>query len=161
MFSQCPPVIVTVIGLFLPLPIPAVLGSCSAISTAFYLAVKFGGGNAFTAAKRNQTAYEREPVCIAKCPTTQSSGGQGITNLVIDLLRSSGSFPVTYQMYTVPDQLYITYEGSRIFDTGGLVSGSRSLNVTFNGTSTIIEATINAPISGTAWDVFIGCPVSP
>jgi hypothetical protein len=63
-------------------------------------------------------------------------------------------------MYTVPDELYIEYEGDRIFETGGLVSGGATVNVAFSGQSTVIKVTINAPIAGTAWDVFVGCPVS-
>lgn len=155
MISTCPVLIPLVLVSSLPLK------ACATLATAFYLAVVFGGGDAAIAAKQAQANYEKtNPVCIAKCPTTQQSGGQGTTTLAIDLLRKSGSFPISYQMYTIPDQFYITYEGTRIFDTGGLVSGGSSTNVRFNGTSTIIEATIFAPNSGTAWDVFVGCPVS-
>jgi hypothetical protein len=78
--------------------------------------------------------------------------------LTIDLIVRNGTFPVSYEMYTIPDQLFIDYEGQRIFDTGGLVSGSGTADVTYSGTSTIIQVTINAPNSGTAWDVFVGCP---
>jgi hypothetical protein len=98
------------------------------------------------------------PTPIASCNTTQTSGGQGLTVFSVDLLQASGTFPVSYEMYTVPDQLFIEYGGTRIFDTGGLVSDSASTNVTFSGSSTLIQVTISAPNVGTAWDVFVGCP---
>lgn len=83
---------------------------------------------------------------------------QGTTTLRIDMLKSSGTFPLSYQMYGIPDQLDITYEGASIFSTNGLVSGSQSTTATFGGTSTIVEVKITAPNVGTAWDVFVGCP---
>jgi hypothetical protein len=72
------------------------------------------------------------------------------------MIVPSGTFPVSYEMYRIPDQLYIAYEGKVIFDTGALVSGSGAADVTYSGTSTIIQVTINAPNSGTAWDVSVG-----
>jgi hypothetical protein len=61
-------------------------------------------------------------------------------------------------MYSIPDQLYIDYEGKRIFDTGGLVSGSGASDVTYAGRGKLIQVTINAPNDGTVWDVSVGCP---
>ncbi len=74
------------------------------------------------------------------------------------MLRTSGTFPVQYQMYGIPDQLTIEYEMDILFDTGGLVSGASSASVSFSGSSKIITVTINAPLDGTAWDVYVGCP---
>lgn len=165
MSMQCTPLVgLAVVGLYLPLSffpfLAAPLAACELLATSFFLAVKFPiiAQGAFDDAQRMQKAYETTPVCIAQCPSTQTSGGQGTTVLTIDLLRQSGTFPLTYQMYVIPDQLYIDYEGTRIFDTGGLVSGSGAFDVTYSGTSTIISVTINAPNSGTAWDAFVGCP---
>ena len=160
MLLQCPPFSN---GLKIPLPVKLPVGSkapCGIIALAFYLAVNSPIGQAaYKIAQDRQKNHEMENVCIAKCPTTQESGGQGNTTLTIDMLKTSGTFPVTYQMYSIPDQLYIVYEGKRIFDTGGLVSGSQSIDVTFSGKSTIIQANIYAPTFGTAWDVFLGCPI--
>ena len=141
------------------LPIPFVAPVCTALSLVYYTGVVVGGGDAERKAKEAQTAYEVTPACIAQCPSTQRSGGQGTTRLVIDVLKSSGTFPVFYQMYTNPDELTILYEGGVIFSTGGLVSGSRRVNVAFRGTAKIIEAIVNAPNAGTAWDVDIGCAI--
>ena len=131
---------------------------CEVSSTLFYFRVQLPTDDAASEAKKKQDDYEKTDVCVAPCPSTQQSGGQGTTRLVIDLLQSSGTFPVEYQMYQIPDQLYITYEGTRIFDTNGLVSGSQSAQVSYSGNSTLVEVTIFAPNDGTRWDVFVGCP---
>ena len=158
MKQQCPPLGISVItSVLFPVLSPILLG-CDALASAFYVAVSVGGDKAQADAQANQKQHEEDPVCIAQCPSTQRSGGQGLTVLKIDMLRPSGTFPVSYEMYTVPDGLSIEYEGNIIFSTGGLVSGSSSANVNFDGTSTIVTVTIDAPLDGTAWDVFVGCP---
>lgn len=160
MKAQCRTPIVKLTTIFFPLPLQTPLKACYYLASAFYLAVHYTGAadDAYNKAQADQKDYEETSVCIAKCPSTQESGGQGTTVLTIDLIVQNGTFPVSYQMYTIPDQLYIEYEGQRIFDTGGLVSDSGAADVTYSGTSTIIQVTINAPNSGTAWDVFVGCP---
>ncbi len=69
---------------------------------------------------------------MARCPTTQRSGGQGVTTLNVGLKKTSYTFDVSYQMYTIPDKLELFYEGNVIFTTGGLVSGRRTVSVTFS-----------------------------
>lgn len=147
----------TILGL--PLTIAKPFSSqCQIIATAFYLAVSLAD-DAYDSSQRCQQIYEEtDSRCIAQCPTTQTSGGQGLQVLSIDLLTNSGTFPVMYEMYQIPDELFIVYEGIRIFETGGLVSSSCNVDVAFSGQSTIIQVTINAPNSGTIWDVFVGCP---
>jgi hypothetical protein len=149
------------VGLLLPIgPSVAAFARCELMAIAFYLGVKFPtvAQSAYNSAQLEQKKYEQSAACAAQCPSTQTSGGQGTTVLAINLLKASGTFPVSYEMYQIPDQLYITYEGTRIFDTGGLVSGSRKVNVTYSGSSTLILVTLFAPNSGTAWDISIGCP---
>jgi uncharacterized repeat protein (TIGR01451 family) len=89
------------------------------------------------------------------------SGGEGGTNqrLRLDPLptgqTAKGSVTVQYfyEHYTIPDQFTLLYEGKNIFDTGGLVSGSRSGKVTFErGNSDFITVKVTAPRTGTAWD---------
>jgi hypothetical protein len=157
MYNQCS--VLSSNNLQFPITTSPSQATCPIVASAFYLLVRFGGANAYKNAQAEQQAYsENDPLCIAKCPTTQESGGQGITTLAIDLLRKKGTFPVSYEMYDIPDRLYIEYEGSRIFDTGDFVSGSDATNVNFSGTTSIIRVVIDAPYSGTAWDVYIGCP---
>jgi len=77
---------------------------------------------------------------------------------LIDLQETSGSFPLFYDMQFIPDGLKISYEGSIIFSTGGLVSGFDSVNVAYNGSSSVIAVTVYAPEDGTIWNVEMGCP---
>jgi uncharacterized repeat protein (TIGR01451 family) len=88
-------------------------------------------------------------------------GGEGGTNqqLRLDPLpagqTNKGNVTVEYfyQHYTIPDQFTLLYDGKNIFDTGGLVSGSRSGKVTFaRGNSDFITVKVTAPRTGTAWD---------
>jgi hypothetical protein len=159
MKQQCPPPgIIVITAILFPVLRPFLLG-CNVLAAAFYLLVSFGGNKAQADAQAEQKLHELDPVCIAKCPSTQQSGGQGLTVLNIDMLRPSGTFPVSYQMYTVPNSLSIEYEGNTIFTRDGLVSGSDSANVSFSGTSTIVQVTIDALLDGMAWDVFVGCPI--
>lgn len=95
------------------------------------------------------------------CPANQQSGGQGLFVFNIDLKQTSGTVDVEYDMYTIPDSLKITYEGTEIFSTGGLVSGYDAFSLTYGSptsTSAIITATLEAPDASTAWELYIGCP---
>ncbi|KAL3761167.1 hypothetical protein ACHAWU_000262 [Discostella pseudostelligera] len=160
--SACPPPTLVDVLLYLFFPLvgfPSIFG-CDVLASLFCFAVSETSisDKAYADAQRLQALYEETDICIAKCPTTQESGGQGTTVLKIDMLRTSGTFPFWYEMYGIPDQLTIEYEGQVIFDTGGLVSGYLSSSASFNGSSKIITVTINAPLDGTAWDVYVGCP---
>ena len=158
MKSQCPPHTQTITILGFPVVIKNLSYlRCDALASIFFGIVK-RATYFYNSAQTAQKNYEQENICVAKCPTTQESGGQGTTVLNIDMLRTSGTFQVSYEMYSVPDQLFIKYEGQTIFDTGGLVSGGNSASVNFNGSSSIITVTIYAPNAGTVWDVHVGCP---
>jgi uncharacterized repeat protein (TIGR01451 family) len=89
------------------------------------------------------------------------SGGEGGTTKILQLdplpagQQDKGSITVkySYEHFSIPDQFTIRYEGKNVFDTGGLVSGSRSGSVTFErGNSDIVEIIVTAPQSGTAWE---------
>jgi hypothetical protein len=99
------------------------------------------------------------PAPIGKCNSTHEAGGKGTTTLLIDLVKKKGTFLVEYYMYGNPDQLYILYEGNRIYDTKTLVQYGGSANVTYSGTTSIISVVIYAPNDGTEWTVDIYCPV--
>jgi hypothetical protein len=110
----------------------------------------------------NPTEFECEcSLCTTQCPTIQRSGGQGFTSFTVELFKTSGSIEVFYEMYTIPDELTIYYEGTVIFGTGGLVSGSTTQSVSYGSTlstSTRVTVEVNAPNSGTAWIVSVTCP---
>lgn len=99
--------------------------------------------------------------CITQCPTQQRSGGQGFITFTVDLKKTRGTFQVSYNMFGIPDELTLFYEGVQVFGTGGLVSGSRTVSVNFgseNSTSTIVTLQLRAPNEGTAWRVSVSCP---
>jgi hypothetical protein len=114
----------------------------------------------------NVSCISRGEVCprtecngtVHKCNETLLSGGVGTTELKVDLVKAKGTFPVKYRMNPDHDHLYITYEGKRIFDTGGLFAGVGDFNVTYSGSSSVISVTIYAQNEGTKWNVSIGCP---
>lgn len=101
-------------------------------------------------------------LCTAQCPTQQNAGGYGrFQQFTVDLHKTQGVFQVYYQMYTIPDQLKIYYEGVPVFSTGGLVSGSRTVDVSYGSatsTATTVTVEVDAPDQDTAWVVSVSCP---
>ena len=82
------------------------------------------------------------------------------TRFSVDLTKTQGTFFVSYNMYSIPDRLTVSHEGTTVFDTGGLVSGSRMASVTYGTsalTSTVVNVVVSAPNSGTAWVVSVEC----
>lgn len=95
---------------------------------------------------------------LGECRTQQSSGGQGAFTKSYDLGRDSGTFSLTYEMFSVPDALEVrSSSGAVLFSTGGLVSGSKTVNVPFSG-GRIVFIVLSAPNQGTAWNYSLGCP---
>jgi hypothetical protein len=94
---------------------------------------------------------------VGSCNVSSRSGGAGTFSYSYNVGSGQGSFPFNYQMYSVPDQArIIDIAGRELYNTGGLVSGSSSVNVALRGESNVVVL-INAPNSGTAWDFQIGC----
>ncbi len=100
-------------------------------------------------------------LCTTQCPTNQRSGGQGFTSFTVELFKTTGKITVSYDMYTIPDELNIYYEGTKIFTTGGLVSGARTLAVSYGSATsktTFVTVEVNAPTVNTQWTVSVSCP---
>lgn len=98
--------------------------------------------------------------CFRLCSDgVTQSGGQQTTTYTILLDRSQGKLNLYYQMFTNPDRLDLIYEGTTIFTTGGLVSGSQTIERDIDGDAKEILVRITAPNSGTAWIFSIDCPV--
>jgi hypothetical protein len=143
---------------FLIYPLNKVQMTCQSVALAMYgLVVAFGDDAADKAVAR-QKAHEKTDTCIEQCPSTRESGGRGTYRFRLDMVVTEGTFPVSYYMYSIPDQLTITYEGSVLFDTGKLVSGGSSFSLSYSGSTKYVDVIMTAPNSGTAWDLFVGCP---
>jgi hypothetical protein len=102
------------------------------------------------------------PPPLFQCPSTQQSGGQGQFTFLIDVQRTQGMFDLFYDMYAIPDALEVVYEGTVVFSTNGLVSGSATVSVSYGSaasTSTIISLNLSAPEDGTAWEIFVPCAI--
>lgn len=126
------------------------------------------------ATNRTYTAYAKDSGgCVGQttffvsdslqCDIQQGSGGQGTTFITQILGKTAGSVSVNYQMYTIPDQMDVYYNNALVATTGGLVSGTGTLNFNYlplKGGPYHCIIRIYAPNNGTAWDFIAGCPVS-
>lgn len=71
---------------------------------------------------------------------------------------STGYFTFSYQFYTIPDSVVITFGGQPVYSSGGYVSGSATVSLTFGpsqpGTTPLLTVVMNpqGPKPGTAWD---------
>jgi len=119
---------------------------------------------AATAAVPTTTVTPTPTVTPTATPTTQpcntatNSGGQGVTTTSHQLGRSSGTFSFSYNAFSQPDQFDILYEGRTIFSTGGPVSGSNTVAVSYSGSSTQITVRVTGPSAGTEWEYTVSCP---
>ncbi|MFZ2286238.1 MAG: carboxypeptidase-like regulatory domain-containing protein [Bacteroidales bacterium] len=109
----------------------------------------------------NMPPNQQPPVVHqSRCNDTQKAGGDAPEVHQIDLGMTSGVFRFDYQTFDVKDQIIITQGGMTIFNTG-CVGENRSVQVQFNGYTTMIEVRVNpncAGSSGTAWNFTVHCP---
>jgi hypothetical protein len=95
-----------------------------------------------------------EPIGV--CQTSTQSGGNGTFSYAYNLGASEGSFNLSYDMYSIADAMTVVGGGRVLFTTNGLVSGSRSMTVTYSGGASAI-VNLSAPTSGTQWTFTVGC----
>jgi hypothetical protein len=96
---------------------------------------------------------------VTGCEEFQNSGGQGITTSTVNMGQTSGSVTLYYDMYDIPDEIEVFYEGQKIYWSGGLVQRSNTVNLSFGpGKSQLVVVRISAPESGTAWEFSLSCP---
>ncbi|MBA3935826.1 MAG: hypothetical protein H0X38_00015 [Planctomycetes bacterium] len=95
------------------------------------------------------------------CGQATASGGQGTTKTRHGLGPTAGLVRITYDMYSIPDRLDCFYKGVLVASTGGLVSGSATLQWAYNpqpGDPSWCLVVMSAPNSGTAWVYTLDCP---
>jgi hypothetical protein len=96
------------------------------------------------------------------CSGSTSSGGQGtnFTDVVI-LGSAAGVVNISYEMYDIPDQMDVYYNGNLVATTGGLVSYGGVLSFFYPGTGpSSCTVRMYAPNEGTAWDYSVACPIN-
>ena len=92
---------------------------------------------------------------IVDCPGGSDSGGQGTFTKVFNVGSAyPATFSFSYQAYTIQDRFIIS--GAASYDSGS-VSGSRTLNIAKTSEGQYITVTVEAPLSGTAWNYSVGC----
>jgi len=102
-------------------------------------------------------SWNADQTPIGQCQDQQNSGRQGIFTNVYDLGKP-GSFTFRYNAFNIPDQFQVFADGDLLFDTGGKVSGQRTVTLSASCLSTIIRVVVTADLSGTAWNYTVGCP---
>lgn len=106
----------------------------------------------------NCLADERPP---KPCGEVTASGGEGTTRTRHALGPVAGLVQIAYDMYTIPDRLDCYFRGVLVASTGGLVSGSGTLQWTYApapGDPSWCLIVVSAPNSGTAWIYTLNCP---
>ncbi len=96
----------------------------------------------------------------SRCNDTQKAGGDAPEVHQIDLGITSGSFRFDYQTFSVKDQIVVSQGGVVLFNSG-CVGETRSVQIQFNGYTSVIEVRVNPNCSGsnnTAWNFTVHCP---
>lgn len=94
-----------------------------------------------------------------QCDALTLAGGVGTDIKQVNLGSIAGTVNVHYEMYSVPDQITVTYRG--VSQTTGVVSGSGVLSFEHTvekGQSNLVTITMYAPHPGTAWTYKVVCP---
>jgi hypothetical protein len=121
--------------------------------------------------------YQTTPV-VACNVATSYSGGTGFASYAIALGTGTGTVTLNYEAQNVPDRWRIVWNGGEVVNTGfrghpandaalnaagyPSVVGPGSGSITFskgNAYPTDAIVYVDAPLSGTAWDFTLSCPV--
>jgi hypothetical protein len=95
-----------------------------------------------------------------QCNSMVNAGGESSETIAVNMGKTSGTFDFQWNMYTVPDQMIVYYQGQKLFDTG-CVSGTGSMSLTYGGSSQQITVDVNADCTqqgSTSWQFQVGCP---
>ncbi len=98
--------------------------------------------------------------CQDVCDANTHEGTDAPETHQVEMGKSSGTFNFSWQMYTIKDQMVVSYAGTQLYDTG-CVSDGGSATLSYSGTSTQITVAVTPNCegsSGTVWDFTVGCP---
>jgi len=99
---------------------------------------------------------------VQGCEDFYESGGFGLTTSTVNMGQNAGKITLTYDMYSITDEIEVFYEGERIYWSGGLVSGAHTVDLSYGpGESQIIVVRVSAPNAFTAWEFSVSCPAAP
>ncbi len=91
-------------------------------------------------------------------PPVSFSGGPDPETNIVDVGQTFGTVAIDYNFFSLPDEMSIFYQGTKIFDSG-LINGSGTFNVSYGpGTSTNLTIIMNEftnPAPTTEWNYII------
>lgn len=139
---------------------PAQAGNCSVPSSCTVVAAPL---NISAAECQNANGMMGSDGGVnAMCNAMQTAGNDAPFDGTFELGKSSGTFVFTWDMFNIPDQAIVMYEGKQLYDTG-CASGAGSKSLNFSGASTKVSVHVNpncqGGAAGTAWNFNVGCPL--
>jgi len=109
------------------------------------------------------------------CTTAVASGAVGGGEYIIDLGTDTGLVTLDFNANTVPDKFFVDWDGSEVINTGWrgtsgtydgvpvTVAGPGAGTASFTKTTaapSLATIRVEAPFTGTQWDVNLGCPAA-
>lgn len=115
-----------------------------------------------------QKGSKSPPPTKIKCDAVAKSGGNTPEQFTVQLGDTVGLVTFTYDMFSVPDQMTVSYGGKQVVNTGCIGAqqpagrGSGSASFMTNGTNTTAKVSVNPSCEGgsTQWTFTMGCPVT-
>lgn len=96
---------------------------------------------------------------LGSCNSSTGSGGQGTFSFAHYVGSGSGTVNFVYDSYSIPDAFTVSTSSGQKFTTGGLVSGSQSIDIALVN-EPLVFISVSAPESGTAWEYTLDCLVA-
>jgi hypothetical protein len=112
-----------------------------------------------TIAGQSLTISQGAGVITLACNSQAVAGSDLPVTRSVNVGRTSGRFTFTYDTYSQPDRMVVTYEGRTLFDTG-CVGRYESRDISFSGGSSTVTVTVTpncAGGTGTVWDFTVAC----
>ncbi|HEY0721185.1 MAG TPA: hypothetical protein VGE50_08020 [Gammaproteobacteria bacterium] len=110
----------------------------------------------FVSSDGNSGTVDGSVSAIGSCNSSTGSGGQGTFSFAHYVGAGSGSVNFFYDAYSIPDAFTVSTSSGQKFTTGGLVSGSQSVDIAL-ADEPLVFVSVSAPESGTAWEYTLGC----
>jgi hypothetical protein len=94
------------------------------------------------------------------CNWTGDSGGQGVTRNKHYLGDKPGLVTIQYDLYSIPDDITVTYDDQVLVGTFGPRNGSGRLVFNWRPTASnySVVVTVTGPHAGTQWRYAMACP---
>lgn len=107
----------------------------------------------------NEEVYSVDSVII--CNSMTQSGAVGMDQRYrVELGKQSGEVWVSYDMYDIPDEIMVLYNGKKVHNSG-MVNGVHQFSFTYKGSKhgpSYCDVIIQAPDYSTGWEFTVFCP---